>query len=297
MREFKSIFLVAAFLVTCIISAAAQTSIAVVTARASRVSRGIAANNGSSDKYNQRVAPKNSPLTHGPNRLLNPQTKTPYFPIAPHTTLIDSKGKKRDEIAASEVRINFGGIRMMKGVNGKISPHVNVFSTGLANGEVASGYASLTAFSVKPKMPVVTAKRPPAGARTPYTVTGGNLSKFGVTDSNGQFRSLKVNKKITKGGQNATDYLLRPGGYVNQTYNIPGTKTGGIAYDSYKVGTTFYRAPSVKAVREPLYHQGGTKVAGHLTFVYGTVSTPTGKRHGWMALEALKRKHLTPSHR
>lgn len=286
MRQFQNIVLAIAFFSACSVVATAQTGVRVVTAKASRTHSAPWLNDGSS--YNKRVAPKDAPYNYKGNRALNPMTGTPNFSIAPGTILLDNRGQKRGEITAREVQLNYGGLRTIKGVDGKRSPHVNVFSTSLADGYLASGYAPLSAIQNKPIMPVINAKRPPNGATTPYTITGGTPSKFGVTNSKGQFIPFKVGKRVTNDGQSVDHHLVRPGGYVNEFYNLPGK--GGLSFDSFKVGTTFHRSRAIHSIAVPFYHKGGTKQIGHLTFIYGSAGTKNDKHFGWMAVEALKRK-------
>lgn len=221
---------------------------------------------------------------------MNPRTGNLDFSMKSGTHLFNSRANKREVIINPAVKINYGATRVMKGADGKRHVFHYVWGTDLKNGERASGWIRRSALNDRPKMPTLAAKRPPSGAVTPYTITGGNpqSTRFGFRDSAGQFHPYKVTKGYTGGGREVTDYLGRPGGYVNQNFNLPGK--GGVSYDTYRTGTTFLRSRSVPAVKTPFYYPGGTKRVGSLTFVYGTVQTPTGARHGWIPSQALGRR-------
>jgi hypothetical protein len=237
--------------------------------------------------YNQKVAPKGTPLAKG-NRAVNPKTGDLLFSVNSDSHLLDSMGRSRGEVAGKEVKINYGATRKFKDKNGVTHVFHQAWSTPLKGGKIASGWIRRTNLNDKPKMPTITARRPPSGPKTAFTITGGNprSEKFGYKNASGQFVPYKVTKQYKGGGRDATDYLFRPGGVVNQSFNLPGK--GGVSYDSYQPGTTFKRADSIPSITRPLYYPGGTKQVGHLTFVYGGVDTPTGRRFGWIPLQAMK---------
>jgi hypothetical protein len=136
-------------------------------------------------------------------------------------------------------------------------------------------------------MPTVVTKKPPPGSIGPYPVTGGNPKRYGTR---------KVVAKSVVTNERATDYLARDGyhkgdRYVNLLFNLPGH--GGVSGDTVKAdkSTLFYRSRAVKPVVIPLYRPRSAKPPAKsprtMTFVYGYVKTPFGKRFGWIAKDAL----------
>lgn len=295
MKNFQCIAFAIAVAASCSIASVAQTNIRVVTARvkSAGTSTGIDA---IMKKYNQRVAPKGTPGTYGGNRATVPGSPNNIdFLLKSQPVLRDSLGNIRGSVVSPTAKVNFGATRTMLGPDGKPAKYHQVWDVRLQNGDHASGYVQRSEFAVKPQMPTVTMKRPPAGPRTPYTITGGKpeSSKFGrVVD--GKFEPYKVNPRYTGGGQTGTHYLWRPGGYVNQNFNLPGTGKGGVSHNAYPIGTTVYRIKSVPSVAVPLYDRGGTKQVGEMKFVLGTVpgtkQTMNKPQTGWFALDALKRR-------
>lgn len=227
------------------------------------------------------------------NRAVNPRTGGTSFPVRPNTTLYDSRGNARGVINDRSVRINYGGVRNIRPTpGGRAQRAYSVWFTNLSNGQQASGLVLARRVLDQPRMPRLMSPRPPSRGVTPYTITGGSrqaqTSPWGFTDRSGNFVPFKVTPGYRGGGRNATDYGWRPGGYTNLTYNLPGR--GGVAFDTFRNGTTFYRERSVRSIEVPLYYPGGTRRVGHLTFVYGSVQTPTGPRRGGVPLEALRRR-------
>jgi hypothetical protein len=244
-----------------------------------------------STRGRRAISPYNSPLPHPNgdrigNRARNPRTDGRTFPVLPNTELYDARGKSRGEIDDSRVRLNFGGERKIKTPSGKVETAYSTWFVDL-DGEKASGLILESDLIDKPQMPSLMPPRPPNEGRTAYRMTGGDPNSAAWGRGGVPF---KVNPGYRGGGQSSTDYGLRPDGYVNLCYNVPGTGTGGICYDTFKAGTTFYREKSVRAIEVPLYYPGGDVRQGHLTFVFGTVDTPTGPRRGWVPLQALERK-------
>jgi len=282
MKNLKHILVVIAFVASFTALTIAQMNMKVVTLKAKPIRQ---LDNIYAKRFNQRVSSKDS----NGNRAVNPKTNNIWFPVKPNTTIVDSRGRSQGVVAAPEVRINYGATRKLLGSDGKQHVFHQAWSTNLQSGVAASGWIQRSALPTKPKMPTVTAKRPPTGPRTAYTITGGNpqSSKFGMTVF-GQFVPFKVTRGYAGGGRNASDYLRRPTGVVNVSYNLPGK--GGVSHDTYRPGTTFQRAKSIRSIVSPLYLPGGTKPVSNLRFVYGTVQTPTGPRFGWIPLAALKRK-------
>jgi hypothetical protein len=136
-------------------------------------------------------------------------------------------------------------------------------------------------------MPTVVTKKPPTGSIGPYPVTGGDPNRYG---------KRKVVAKSVVTNERATDYLARPGyhageKFVNLLFNLPGH--GGVSCDTIKAdkSTHFYRSRAVKPVAIPLYRPGTAlppaKSPRKMSFVYGYVKTPSGKRYGWIAKDAL----------
>lgn len=241
---------------------------------------------------NPDIDPKDVGLRSG-NRAKNPQTKKTEFPIKANTKLYDSRGNFHGVLGGKSVKINYGGIRKIKPTpSARPQKGYSVWYTKLNNGGPASGLVLARNVSVQPRMPELKPKRPPSKGVTAYTITGGERGAqtfaWGYMDKSGNFVPFKVTPGYRGGGRNSTDYGLRSGTYVNLSYNLPGR--GGVAFDTFKQGATFYRERYVPSVKVPLYYPGGTKQIGSLTFLYGRVQTPTGLRRGGMPLEALTRR-------
>lgn len=230
---------------------------------------------------NRAVNPKRVP--NGNVRRVATDPSSFKFPVKRGAHLFDGQGKKRSVIASKEVKINYGQQKVMIGSDGKRHQYYYAFGTKLKNRQSASGWIRRSALKEQPKMPTVKAPRAPSGPVVKYKITGGNLRKFGDLKVH---RLVPANKNLR-----ASDYLRRPGGYVNQTYNLPGK--GGVGTDTFKTGTTFYRTPSVKLRSVPLYKPDGRNVVRRMPFVYGYIKTPNSpdrRRYGWMALDALRRR-------
>jgi hypothetical protein len=181
------------------------------------------------------------------------------------------------------VKINYGHQKVMRGRDGKRHRYYYAFGTRLRNGRPASGWIRRSALRDKPRMATLRAPRAPAGRVTPYRITGGNPRRYG---------DLKVHRRVPRNKNlRASDYLRRSGGYVNQTYNLPGR--GGVSTDTFRTGTPFYRTHSVRSRLVPLYRPNGRQVVRRRRFVYGYVKTPRSpdkRRYGWIAYDALRRR-------
>lgn len=295
MKNFKCIAFAIVVAASCSITSVAQTNVRVVTAKVKTAgtSTGVAA---IVKKYNQPVAPKGTPGTYGRNRAVVPGSANNInFSLKPQPVLRDSLGNTRGTVVSTKAKVNYGATRTMLGPDGKPAKYHYVWDVRLQNGDKVSGYLPRSEFKIKPKMPTVTVKRPPAGPRTPYTITGGNpeSSKFGRVVGK-DFEPYKVNPRYTGGGRNGTDYLRRPGDYVNQNFNLPGTGKGGVSHNVYPIGTTVHRVKSIPSYTVPLYNPGGTKKVSEMKFVLvtvrGTKQTMFKSQTGWVALDALKRR-------
>lgn len=204
------------------------------------------------------------------NRIFNYATNSYDWPISANTALLDGLGNERGHVAESSVRINYGLRKHLHGVN-----HVYAFAAKLDTKLMASGWIKESAVKDGPitRMKTVALTDPGHGDyETVWTVTGGN---------NAEYEGLKVVKDWSDGGCNATDYLVRPGGFFNLLYNLPGS--GGVAIDTFPLGVTFRRAKGVNQLDINLYNPGGTHVVDKMYFVYGHV----GGRYGWVAKAAL----------
>jgi hypothetical protein len=204
------------------------------------------------------------------NRIFNYATNSYDWPIAKGTPMLDGLGNGRGNVNESSVRVNFGGRRHFSGVS-----HVYAFAVKLDTKITASGWVKESALKHAPitRMPTVALKDPGEGDyQTIWTVTGGN---------NAAYEGLKVVKDWSDGGCNATDYLVRPGGFFNLLYNLPGS--GGVATDTFPINLPFRRSKGVPELDINLYEPGGTKVVDKMAFIYGHV----GDRYGWVARAAI----------
>jgi hypothetical protein len=212
-------------------------------------------------------------------RAMNPNDGSNLFDIKSGAHLFDGNGNKRGKIDSgiSQVKLNYGQSRQMRGSDGQMHTYYYAFATNLQGGDLVSGWVRATALVDRPQMPVVNAKRPPASPTTGYRITGDGVNQL--------YGDRKVVKNYDGPHRAAEDYGLRPGGYVNELLTLPGK--GGMSTDTWKVGTTFNRVQSVPSVTRPLYRPGTADHVGDIRFVYGFVRTPTGPRFGWMASRAL----------
>jgi hypothetical protein len=113
-----------------------------------------------------------------------------------------------------------------------------------------------------------------------WLVTGGD---------NAAYAGLKVDNDQSGSGENATDYMLRPGNVINVTYNVPGFSLGGFSVDSMPVGSIFRRSLGVDEIDIPLYPAGSaTPTNKSMHFIYGHIDDGVSRRFGWIAKEALK---------
>jgi hypothetical protein len=113
-----------------------------------------------------------------------------------------------------------------------------------------------------------------------WLITGGDPAAFA---------NLKVDSNQSANGENATDYLLRPGNVVYVTFNVPGFSLGGYAVDSVPIGSVFRRSLGVEEIDIPLYPPGSsTPTNKSMHFIYGSVDDGVAKRFGWIAKEAMR---------
>lgn len=97
---------------------------------------------------------------------------------------------------------------------------------------------------------------------------------------------LKVTTNCQAGGENATDYFDKNGGYVDQVYNTPGWKASSPTMDVVKIGDYFFRDAAIVHVAVPMYDcrfVNAIDVHKSLWFVYGTLGGVKPMRFGWMA--------------
>lgn len=87
---------------------------------------------------------------------------------------------------------------------------------------------------------------------------------------------------------NATDYLVRPNGLVNLTYNVAGFNLGGFSTDSFAPGAIFHRSRGVRQIEVPLYGPAGHRSRYTLRFIYGYIHDGEQRRYGWIAQEAME---------
>jgi len=182
------------------------------------------------------------------------------------------------------------GIR--KHIDGKW--YVYAFSTALASGQRASGWIplrSLTAGARRHLRSVprrVTPSPHRVRVRSRFRITGGDPAAF-MHGEHGE-KAMRVAPNFTQ-GRRAVDYLARSygesGPLVHVNWGPPGRTA--FAFDTFRVGVTFYRVAGVRAVRTPLYLEGSSTRAGKsLTFVYGYVMAEGVRRFGWVAMEAMR---------
>lgn len=240
-----------------------------------------------------------------------------YFPIKPgEYAVYDGTGIKRGILAARSVRLNYG---LQKEIGGEI--YYYAFSTQMKSLDETlgvSGWIKASAveagndpqfdpeFVGKMQMPTAANDR-----FTRYEITGGEPQektaeaakgagtgyKFGYAGKNGEFNAYKVLPKIPLGGKQsvaATDYLKRSDDVINLGFN-----PAGVSNDTFRVTgrnrpLIFYRSAERDATVEiDLFYakddtHDGEQPAGKMTFVYGYVAVPNGKRWGWIPLGALR---------
>lgn len=223
------------------------------------------------------------------------------FPLAPggDHKLYDGNGKDRGQVIDSRgVRLNFGQQKEIKGqryyyvqdilVDHDYNPKTKKMplSGWMHESEIPA--------SIRPPWrtgeDVRVAPTAPTQGAAPQTRT----IRIVPHEIKRSYKGLSVTRERSGGvgRKSPEDYLGQGDEAINMTFNLPGAggKGGGLSTDTLVPGTRFYRTPSVKPMRVPLYEQGtNRRVEKTMTFVYGYVQDPvTGqKRHGWIANEAL----------
>ena len=231
----------------------------------------------------------------------------------------DGTGIARGKLAADAVKLNYGQI---KEINREI--YYYAFSTKiiLNRGKEAIGASGwIKASSIQtgnaPQYDIrfVEKMQMPTGAGdtfTKYEITGGDSRetigrdengkvkyKFGYASANGEFVVYKVLPKVPLDGKQSiasTDYLKRSDDVINLGFNVAGVSNDTFRIKGANRPLVFYRSADKDATAAiDLFYpkdnvRTGEEIAGKMIFVYGFVAVATGKRWGWMPLDALKLK-------
>ncbi len=98
----------------------------------------------------------------------------------------------------------------------------------------------------------------------------------------------------------STDYLKRGDAVINLGFNVAGVSNDTFRVDGVNRPLVFHRSAEkdATAVIDLFYPKStehtGEEIIGKMIFVYGYIDTSSGKRWGWIALDALKAKPLKP---
>lgn len=275
--------------------------------------------------YNDKL-PKHSPVPpvggDGKNRFAHTITKadgttevSSLFRLKPGAKLYSGAyngepNGDRGKILSSEVKVNFGQRKTMPDENGVPTSYVYALSVRIethpkhplkkdekAPKISASSWIKESDFIDSDrkdlqKMPTIDAKIPPARSQPmTFTISGGDINYTHRTSE--KLGDLKVVPHYTGSNRAATDYIGRPGKVVNLLLNLPGK--GGVSTDTVPVGGTFHLSGK-KSEKVPLYEPGSRRISTdsngkprYMRFLYGHVDTPSGRRYGWIARDALKK--------
>ncbi len=219
--------------------------------------------------YNCKVPDRPNEPNDDRNRAYNRATRSTWWPVRPGAALLDGLGNSRGGLRDDRVRVNYG---MRKPIHGR--NHVYAWDVGLDTGGRASGWVDEGWLVHGPiRMPTLLLPNPGQGEyEARWVATGGDPAAFG---------DLKVNAGFDGGGRAATDYLARPGGYVNLLYALP--LSGGLSIDTYPIGVEFRRARGVRQLDIALYPPGSHTATRRMAFIYGHIDG----RYGWIARDAL----------
>lgn len=234
--------------------------------------------------------------------------------------LYDGTGIARGKLAADSVKLNYGQV---KDINRET--YYYAFSTKIIANDSketigASGWikASAIAAGNAPQYDSAFVKKMQMPTKagdtfTRYEITGGNPQeiigkdengktkyKFGYADEkNGEFVAYKVLPKVPLDGKQSiasTDYLKRGDDVINLGFNVAGVSNDTFRIKGANRPLVFYRSADKEATASiDLFYprsaiHDGEKIAGKIIFVYGYVDITSGKRWGWIPLDALKLK-------
>lgn len=246
-----------------------------------------------------------------------------YFPIkAGGHQLYDGTGIVRGRLAASSVKLNYGQEKKINKENYYYAFSTKIIVQGSEEVIGASGWIKASAiqagnepqydpkFTEKMQMPTAN------DTFTNYEITGGNPQetigkdengkikyKFGYADKNGKFVAYKVLPKVPLDGNQSvasTDYLKRGDAVINLGFNVAGVSNDTFRVDGVNRPLVFHRSAEKDAtvVIDLFYPKStehtGEEIIGKMIFVYGYIDASSGKRWGWIALDALKAKPLKP---
>lgn len=207
------------------------------------------------------------------------------WPIDPGTPLVDGLGGSMGTVVDPTVRINYGVRKELDGETLVYTWAVRVAEGGLRSGWIPES-SVVHVGQLRAAMGSSRHRDPGQGDyETVRTVTGGDTARHA---------SLKIQPNESRGGRNATDYLMRPGGVVNLLYSVPGRGLGGHSIDTFPTGVQFHRAQGVRQVVVPLYPAGSARAADALHFIYGWIHDGRQRRYGWMAEEAMVHSTAAP---
>lgn len=242
------------------------------------------------------------------------------FPLKKGENLLyDGTGIVRGKLDAESVKLNYG---QQKTINGEsyyyaFATQIIVKETNEVSG--ASGWIKASAIEngndPQYSAEVVEKMEPPSitgDSFSEYEVTGGNplervgndkngkpIYKFGYADEKGEFVSYKVLPKVDLEKDKhvaATDYIKRTDEIINFGYNVAGVSNDTFRVKGANRPLIFHRAAQkdATAVIDLFYpktkKQSGAQPIGKMIFVYGYIDTPSGKRWGWIPIDALKPK-------
>ena len=231
--------------------------------------------------------------------------------------LYDGTGILRGKIVEDSVKLNYGQQKEIGGERYYYAFSTQIILSGAREKIGASGWIKASALKPgnDPQYSAETVEKmqpaPTVGATfTDYEITGGNplksdgtdatgkpKYKFGYTNGKGEFSEYKVLPGVAADENVAsTDYLKRSDEIINLGFNAAGVSNDTFRIKGENRPLIFHRSADKEAtVMIDLFYpkedsHDGTEIAGKMIFVYGYVDTPSGKRWGWIPLDALKSK-------
>ncbi len=243
-----------------------------------------------------------------------------YFPVKTgEHQLYDGTGISRGKLVASSVKLNYGQEKKINKENYYYAFSTKIIVNGSKEVIGASGWIKATAiqagnepqydrkFTEKMQMPTAV-----NDTFTDYAITGGDPHetigkddngkikyKFGYADKKGKFVAYKVLPKIPLDGNQSvasTDYLKRGDAVINLGFNVAGVSNDTFRIDGVNRPLIFHRSAEKDSTAlidlfcpKDTEHTG-EEIVGKMVFVYGYIDTQSGKRWGWIPLDALKAK-------